>query len=86
MSVLGDLIFNLSDFKISFHSFFFFFFSNGFNDKLCVEVMSQYKFPQGDLKDKCEAIQRSKRRGLHVYRRILFANYADKLYRVFIII
>lgn len=57
------------------------FYRAGIDDKACAEAISTYELPNGDLLDQCEALIDAKV-GIHSYRRLLPANYADGLSKV----
>lgn len=65
-----------------------FFFLNsgraGIDEKRCAEAISTYQLPNGDLLGQCENLLDAKV-GVHSYRRLLPANYADGLSKVYLI-
>lgn len=62
--------------------FWFLYFDRaGIDDKACAEAISTCELPSGDLLGQCEVLMDAKV-GIHSYRRLLPANYADGLSKV----
>lgn len=53
----------------------------GVDERLCVEAISTYRLPRCDLLGRCEELMNAAV-GVHSYRRLLPANYADGLSKV----
>lgn len=62
-------------------SCFLYFDRAGVDDKACAEAISTYELPKSELLDRCETLIDAKV-GIHSYRRLLPANYADGLSKV----
>lgn len=63
---------------------FYYFDRSGIDENKCAEAISTYELPNGDLLSRCEALIDAKV-GVHSYRRLLPANYADGLSKVCIL-